>query len=119
MTISMTTSKGRGKRKYGKVSIDGTMTIYEAATQKKDLLNAFNSTYELEIDLSGVTEMDSAGLQLLLLLKREAIREGKQVRLVAHSAASLEALDIYNLGAYFGDPLVISSRAKAERRRQR
>ena len=118
MTILMTTSKGHGKRKHGKVSIDGTMTIYEAAAQKEDLLNAFNSADELEIDLSGVTEMDSAGLQLLMLLKREAVREGKQVRLVAHSAASLEVLDIYNLGAYFGDPLVISSRANAERRRQ-
>ena len=118
MTISNTTSKSRGKRKHNKVSIEGTMTIYEAATQKRDLLSAFNSTDELEVDLSGVTEMDSAGLQLLVLLKREAFKEGKQVRLVAHSVASLEVLEVYNLGTYFGDQLVISSRPKTERRRR-
>lgn len=118
MSIAITTSKSRGKRKHNKVYVEGTMTIYDAASHKKDLLKAFNNIDELEIDLSGVTEMDSAGLQLLVLLKREAFREGKQVRLVAHSAASLEVLDIYNLGAFFGDPLVMSSRIKTERRRQ-
>ncbi len=118
MSISMSANKSRGKHKRRKVAIDGTMTIYEASAQKEDLLKAFNGVDELEIDLSGVTEMDSAGLQLLVLLKREALRESKQVRLVAHSAASLEVLDVYNLAAYFGDPLVIASRAKAERRRQ-
>ena len=118
MTLAKTTNKSRSKPKPGKIAIEGTMTIYDAATQKKDLLNAFNTTNELEIDLSGVTEMDSAGLQLLVLLKREAVREGKQVRLVAHSAASQDVLDIYNLAAYFGDPLVVSSRPKTERRKR-
>ena len=118
MPLTKITSKNRSKPKPGKIAIEGTMTIYDAAGQKKDLLNAFNTTNELEIDLSSVTEMDSAGLQLLVLLKREAAREGKQVRLVAHSAASLEVLEVYNLGAYFGDPQVISSRPKTERRRR-
>ena len=118
MTLAKTTNKSRSKPKPGKIAMVGTMTIYEAAAHKRDLLNAFNTSNELEIDLSGVTEMDSAGLQLLVLLKREAVREGKQVRLVAHSAASLDVLEVYNLGAYFGDPLVISSRPKTERRRR-
>ena len=118
MTLAKTTTRNRSKPKPGKIALVGTMTIYQAATQKKDLLSAFNSTDDLEIDLSGVTEMDSAGLQLLVLLKREAVLQSKQVRLVAHSAASLDVLDVYNLGAYFGDPLVISSRIKAERRRK-
>ena len=117
MTISMTTSTSHD-RKQNKVSIAGTMTIYDAADHKKELLNAFNTSDELEIDLSGVSEMDTAGVQLLVLLKREAFKDGKQVRLVAHSAASLEVLEIYNLGAYFGDQLVISSRPKRERRRR-
>ena len=118
MTLAKTANKSRGKSKVGKIAIADTMTIYQAAAHKKDLLNAFNGADELEIDLSGVTEMDSTGLQLLVLLKREALKKHKQVRLVAHSAASLEVLDTYNLAAYFGDPLVISSRTKAERRRR-
>ena len=118
MTLAKTANKSRGKSKVGKIAIADTMTIYQAAAHKKDLLNAFNSADELEIDLSGVSEMDTAGVQLLALLKREAFKDGKQVRLVAHSAASLEVLEIYNLGAYFGDQLVISSRPKRERRRR-
>ena len=118
MTISMTSSTSHDKRKHNKVSIAGTMTIYDAVEHKKYLLNAFNNSDELEIDLSGVSEMDTAGVQLLVLLKREAFKEGKQVRLVAHSAASQEVLEVYNLGAYFGDQLVISSRPKTERRRR-
>ena len=118
MTISTTTSTSGDKRKHSKVSIADTMTIYDAAAHKKELLNAFHSSDEMEIDLSGVSEMDSAGLQLLVLLKREAFKVGKQVQLVAHSAASLEVLDTYNLAAYFGDQLVISSRPKTERRRR-
>ena len=118
MSLDKTANKNRDKPKSGKISLSGTMTIYEAAAQKKDLLNAFNTSNELEIDLSDVTELDSAGLQLLVLLKREAVSTGKRVRLVAHSAASLDVLEVYNLGAYFGDPLVISSHPKADRRKR-
>jgi anti-anti-sigma regulatory factor len=47
------------------------MTIYQAQAQKEQLLAALAATEHLELDLSAVTEMDTAGLQLLLLLKRE------------------------------------------------
>ena len=105
--ISIEMIKGRGKRKHYKVSIAGALTIYEAANAKTALLEALQASAELEIDLSRVTEVDTAGMQLLLMTKREAARAERKVRL-AHSAASLEALDRYNLGAYFGDPVVIS-----------
>jgi anti-anti-sigma regulatory factor len=88
------------------------MTIYEAADTKRALLEALGRNAELEIDLSGVTEMDTAGIQLLLLAKREAARAGKVLRLTAHSAASVDAIDLCNLGGHFGDPVVISSRAR-------
>lgn len=111
MGISM--QQGEGKRKHGKAVIDGTLTIYDAATGKQALLEALDGVTELEIDLSAVTEMDTAGVQLLVMLKRAAAKAGKQLRLLAHSQASLEALDRYNLAAYFGDPVVIPSRHQA------
>ncbi|MDH4189747.1 MAG: STAS domain-containing protein [Betaproteobacteria bacterium] len=92
--------------------MQGPMTIYEAAEHKQILLDALARGAELEIDLSGVSEIDTAGIQLLLLAKRAAAKEDKFVRLTAHSAASLEAIDLYDLGGYFGDPVVISSRAR-------
>ena len=109
MAISVVAGKGRGKRKYCNVAIDGTLTIYDAVTSKPALLDALGGAAELEIDLSGVTEMDTAGVQLLVLVKREALKAGKALRLAAHSQASLDVLDRYNLGGYFGDPIVISS----------
>lgn len=110
MGISITTSKGSGKQRRSTVVIEGTLTIYDVLASKKTLVEALNSVTELEIDLSQVTEIDTAGMQLLVLLKREALMAGKHVRLAAHSQASVEVLDRYNLGGYFGDPVVISSR---------
>lgn len=98
--------------RHSRLALDGAMTIYRAENRKTALLKALGNAAELEIDLSGVEEMDTAGLQLLLLVKREADRAGKTLRLVEHSAASLEVLDRYNLAAYFGDPVVLVSERK-------
>ena len=93
-----------------KAVVEGSMTIYEAAADKPLLLSALATAKETEIDLSSVDEMDTAGLQLLLLVKRESLKAGKVLRLTGHSLASLDVLERYNLGAYFGDPACVSSR---------
>ncbi|MCX9154740.1 STAS domain-containing protein [Niveibacterium sp. 24ML] len=87
--------------------LEGEFTIYQAAESKPPLMAAIADSEELEINLAGVTEIDSAGLQLLLLAKREALRTGKSVRLVAHSEATLAVIDLLGLAGYFGDPLVL------------
>jgi len=83
------------------------LTIYHALDQKQVLLDALAATSELELNLSMVAEMDTAGLQLLILLKKEAQRAGKCVRIVAHSQAVSSVIDFCNMAAGFGDPLVI------------
>ena len=115
MGVSIVARKGRGKQKHCSVVIDGAMTIYDAVANKNALLEALSATAELEIDLARVTEMDTAGVQLLVLVKREAQKAGKALRLAAHSQASLDVLDRYNLGGYFGDPVVISTREPQRR----
>jgi len=96
--------------------VDGNMTIYEAAADKPVLLEALRKARETEIDLSSVREMDTAGLQLLILAKREATSVGKIMRLTRHSPASLEVLDRYNLAAYFGDQVATVSRGRKKSR---
>lgn len=91
--------------------ISENMTIYQAAAQKQQLLDALSIGEHLELDLSGVAEMDSAGLQLLLLLKREALQAGKQLSISGHSPAVRQVLDLCNLVRVFGDPLVIPANA--------
>lgn len=88
---------------------EGEMTIYTAAQIKPALLALLEGCNEAELDLSGVGEIDSAGLQLLLLAKREAAQAGKPLRLAGHSPAVVEALDLCNLTAAFGDQVILSS----------
>ena len=95
-----------------RLHVEGEMTIYHAAALKQDLLERLAGAPETEINLSRVTEMDTAGFQLLVLAKREAAREGRVLRLVAHSPATLEVMDLFNMSGYFGDPVVISQKAR-------
>ena len=83
------------------------MTIYNALDQKNRLVAALDGADGLELDLSQVAEIDSAGLQLLILAKREAARLDKRMSIVAHSPAVRQTLDFCNLTAFFGDPVVI------------
>jgi anti-sigma B factor antagonist len=89
--------------------IDGELSIYRAAELKPVLLQAVEASRVLEIDLSGVTEFDSAGVQLLLLAKREAGAIGHELRLVRHSAVVVDVLQLLDLAAHFGDPLVVAA----------
>lgn len=85
------------------------MTIYNALDQKNRLVAALDGADGLELDLSQVAEIDSAGLQLLILAKREAARLDKQMSIVAHSPVVRQTLDFCNLAAFFGDPVVITA----------
>ncbi len=98
----------RGK-KLVQLFPEGDMTIYQAAELKGALLDGVRGgEQEIEINLSGVAEMDTAGFQLLVLVKREAAQRNKTLRLVAHGKAMLGIMDLYNMASYFGDPVVIT-----------
>jgi anti-sigma B factor antagonist len=94
--------------------IEGELTIFRALELKPVVLEA---PYPLEIDLSGVTEMDTAGLQLLMVAKRDAVLAGREFRLVGHSPAVIEVLELLNVAAYFGDHLVLDSSTSATARK--
>lgn len=87
------------------------MTIYHADRVKRQLLAALEGHPAVEIDLSGIEEIDSAGVQLLILVKRQALATGRSVRFVRHSPAVLEIFGLFNLSAFFGDPLVMPAEA--------
>lgn len=90
--------------------IEGELSIYTAAELKPQLYSIVQQHAELELDLSAVSEIDSAGLQLLIAAKREAADSGRILRLCQHSPAVLEVFDLCNMAAFFGDPLIISER---------
>ena len=95
------------------LSLTEDLTIYHALEQKHRLLDALSSADELELDLMQVGDIDTAGLQLLILLKKEAQRSGKHLSIVAHSQPVRSVIDFCNLAAELGDPLVIPAAESA------
>lgn len=96
-----------------RLALSQELTIYHAMDQKQQLLDALACSDVLELDLSQVAEMDTAGLQLLMLTKREAARLGKPLSIVAHSPVVRQTLDFCNLAAFFGDPVIITAHEQA------
>lgn len=90
-----------------RITLTEDLTIYHALEHKQTLLDALDAASELELDLAKVSEIDTAGLQLLILLKKEAQRTGKRVAIVAHSQAVRKLIDFCHMATELGDPLVI------------
>ena len=89
-------------------TIAAELTIYTAAMEKQSLQEALDAAEELEINLSQVNEMDSAGLQVLIVLKQEAARRKKKLHYSMHSKAVLEILEMSNMTTSFGDQIVLT-----------
>lgn len=90
-----------------RIALDGEITIYRAADLKVSVLDALRKSRTLEIDLSAVTELDTAGLQVLMLAKQTAVAEQRELRLVQHSPAVVEIFEMLDLVAFFGDAVLI------------
>ena len=86
--------------------IDGELTIYRAAELCEALKGALAGAPDrgaLEVDLSAVTEMDSAGVQLLMAARKSARAAGRELRLANASRAVAEVFAILRLDAHFAD----------------
>ncbi|MBR7800734.1 STAS domain-containing protein [Undibacterium fentianense] len=90
------------------LAISGELTIYTAANEKQHLQDFLETDDDLELNLSQVSEMDSAGLQVLILMKQEAARRNKKLRYSMHSKAVLEVMEMCNMTASFGDQVILT-----------
>lgn len=83
----MTTKKITGN----KLALTGEMTIFTAALIKDQLMEAIQLGEDLNVDLSGVTEFDTSGLQILVSAKKlaEVQKSVLQFSEPADSVASL------------------------------
>ncbi len=103
-------AKRKNKSNSSVLKIEGEMTIYRAVELKQTLLDALNRPGESnEFNLSKVTELDAAGVQLLLYAKLAAQAKNKVLRLIEHSPAVVEVFELLNLTTHFGDPTSIPS----------
>jgi anti-anti-sigma factor len=79
------------------LDLDGELTIYTAAEQAPRVLGPLERTASIRVGLAGVTEMDTAGLQILLAARREAERLGGTAEFRGASEPVREALAIVHL----------------------
>jgi anti-anti-sigma factor len=75
--------------------VSGEMSIYTAATLKSELFDRCNaSAAPCRIDVSEVTVLDTAGVQILLLTYRMAMAGGREFLLLNPSEPAREALNL-------------------------
>ena len=82
------------------VQIAGDFTVQTAAENKAVLVSALGSGRAVDVDLADVVEIDTAGIQLLLLAKREAAELAVSLRLVSVPRSVAETLEIVGLDAH-------------------
>ena len=91
------------------IKIDGELTIYVANEFKQTLLPALEDFEKMEVDLSRVTEVDSAGVQFLMALKKLSSKsQQKEVRFTHHSQTIIDALELLSLSTRFDDPITLT-----------
>ena len=90
-----------------RLELEGEMTIFQVAELKETLQKALEGNEALEIDLSQVTELDTAGVQLMLVAQAEAAALGSSLQWVKHSHAVLGTLRRLSLESVLGEIVAI------------
>ena len=94
--------------------VEGEMTIYNAEALKEKLAPVLADKRPLEINLADVSEIDSAGVQLLMLAKKERAAQEHKLTLTEHSPAVVDVFELMDLVGYFNDPVVLPGRKGAK-----
>ncbi|WP_447791650.1 MULTISPECIES: STAS domain-containing protein [Pseudomonas] len=92
---------------HQRFAIEGELSIYTAAEWKRRLDDLIGQGGNLELDLGAVQELDTAGLQLLIMAKKEATARSQHLRLSNHSPAVLEVFKLCGMAAFFGEPILL------------
>lgn len=88
-----------------RLSLRGALTIYEAQSAAAELHAALEQAADggLELDLTGVDDIDTAGLQLLLVARRTSATRGHFMRIVAASTPVNDVIQFCGLSGFFDD----------------
>jgi len=78
--------------------LTGEWTIHAIAQQRDAMLTCVDEGHHL-FDASGITDMDSAGLQLMIAMQRSIAKMGQEVSLLNPSSVVRDVLNSYGLDA--------------------
>jgi len=80
-----------------KIAFEGDMTIYNAESFKQDLFAVIEKKKNVNVDLTDVSEFDTAGLQALLIGKSYALENEIELKLCAASEPVSEVFKLYGM----------------------
>lgn len=80
-----------------RITLEATLTIQNVVKLYEKLKKSYSAYNAIEIDASCVSSIDTATLQLLVALKRDAIKEQKKVVFAAPSTRFIEAANLLGL----------------------
>jgi len=96
MTVDLINENGRCR-----VRIEDELTVYTASMISESIRDALADHEVVAIDLAGVSEIDTAGLQMLLVAKKEAALRNREVSFIGHNNVVMECLRLVNLASFF------------------
>jgi anti-anti-sigma factor len=79
------------------LALAGELTIYSANDLRNLLVTALDQARDVRIDLGEVSDIDTAGLQLLLVARRELTQQGHRLLLQGHHSHLTYLLTLYQL----------------------
>ena len=81
--------------------VEGELTIYTVTNYRQAFLEQSQGCHGVKIDLAGVTEIDTAGVQLLVALRQHLIGTESGLQLCNPSESVQEALELTRLANEF------------------
>jgi len=94
------------------VAVTGDLTIYTVAQLKEDFKSIINHYKKTEIDFSGIRQVDTAGIQLLLFFKKYNDSADHQLIFRSHSRELLKYMDLYGTAGMFTDKIALKKEDK-------
>ena len=90
--------------KENRIKVKGNCVIHDLQPLQKTLLEVVESKRSgLELDLSGIEAIDTAGVQLLAVCRNNTLEKDKTFRIISESAVVREALKITGLESMLED----------------
>lgn len=93
------------QREDGRIRVSGELTMHHAETIAPLLLASLPTDGSVaQLDLSDVSEIDTAGLQLIMAANRETLNRFSSLTIVAASQAVRETLELFRQQALLATP---------------
>ena len=84
------------------ITLEATLNIQNVSGLQYNLIHALQKNEMIEIDASAVNVIDTASLQLLVILKKEAIKENKKIIFDFPSDKFIEAAKLLGIDEILG-----------------